>query len=294
MNRKTLFLFALLLSQLLGAQTLYESTAADIALGELILQDLGAASARQSGPELLVRAARSQLGQEYVANTQEGREEKLRIYLTKTDCILFVDNTLGLVRTVQQYRGQASFEHLAELLGPMRHDEVRRAEGYEPYATRVHYVTEWIARGVERGIFRDVSAELGGVPDTRRIDFMSAHPDSYAPLTGESQYAQKNRRAIARMEEFVNTLPRCYVPKEKLAQVADKIRSGDILCFSTSIDGLDYTHVGIAYREKPGGPLTFIHASSAARKVVVEGRTLEAYLQGRGSATGVTVLRLYE
>ena len=91
MNRKTLFLFALLLSQLLGAQTLYESTAADIALGELILQDRGAATARQSGPELLVRAARSQLGQEYVANTQEGREEKLRIYLTKTDCILFVD-----------------------------------------------------------------------------------------------------------------------------------------------------------------------------------------------------------
>lgn len=275
-----------------SAQQPYESTAEDIALGEMLLQDLGTAAARQSGPELMIRAAKAMLGMEYVPNTQEGREEKLRIYLTKTDCILFVDNTLGLVRTAGKLRENATFEDFAQTLEPARHNGQRVAEGYEGYATRVHYVTEWIDRGVEAGVFRNLTGELGGVPDTRRIDFMSRHPDSYAPLTGESPSAGRNRRDIARMEEAVNRIPRSYIPKDRVASVENRIQSGDILCFATSIDGLDYSHVVIAYREKKGDRLTFIHASSAAKKVIVEPRTLEAYLQAHGKITGISVLRL--
>ena len=91
---------------------------------------------------------------------------------------------------------------------------------------------------------------------------------------------------------LLNAIPRRYIPKDKLAAVEDKIQSGDILCFATSIEGLDYSHVVIAYREKPGGRLGFIHASSAAGKVVVAPRTLEAYLQANRRITGITVLRL--
>ena len=160
------------------------------------------------------------------------------------------------------------------------------------YASRLHYTTEWIAQGVASGLFRDVTAELGGIPDSRRIDFMSAHPDSYAPLKGESQYARDNRARIAAMEQRVNALPRSYVPRERIAEAERGIRSGDILCFATSIDGLDYSHVVIAYREHPGDRLGFIHASTAAKIVVVEPRTLEAYLQANKRITGITVLRV--
>ncbi|MCR4824167.1 MAG: DUF1460 domain-containing protein [Bacteroidales bacterium] len=276
----------------LSAQQRYESTAQDIALGEMILGDLGAAAGRESGPELMIRAARMMLGQEYVANTQEGREEKLRIYLTKTDCILFVDNTLGLVLTAQRLGEAATFEDLAQTLEPARHNEQRIADGFAGYATRVHYVTEWIDRGVAAGVFSNLTDSLGGVPDTRTIQFMSTHPDSYAPLTGESPTAQRNLGDIVRMEEAVNRIPRSYIPKGKLPEVEDRIQSGDILCFATSIDGLDYSHVVIAYRAKKGDRLGFIHASSAARKVIVEPRTLEAYLQAHGRITGISVLRL--
>ena len=65
----------------------YSSTAEDIALAKIVLQDLAAHSQGESAPALLVRAARQLLGQPYVAGTQEGREERLRIYLTRTDCI---------------------------------------------------------------------------------------------------------------------------------------------------------------------------------------------------------------
>jgi len=276
----------------LAAQQPYESTARDIALGEMILGELGAAAGKESGPELMVRAARTMLGQEYVDNTQEGREEKLRIYLTKTDCILFVDNTLGLVLTAQRLWDAATFEDLAQTLEPSRHNGQRVADGFPGYATRVHYVTEWISRGVAAGVFSNLTDSLGGVPDTRTIHFMSSHPDSYAPLTGESPTAQKNRSYIARMEEAVNGIPRSYIPKGKLADIEGQIQSGDILCFASSIDGLDYSHVVIAYRAKKGDRLTFIHASSAAKKVIVEPRTLEAYLQAHGRITGISVLRL--
>lgn len=266
----------------------YRSTAEDIALAEMLFKDLGARAGQESGPELMVRAARSLLGQEYVAGTQEGREEKLRIYLTRTDCILFAETCLGLVRTAKRCGDTASFEDLAGTLVLSRY----RDGVVDGYPSRLHYTTEWIRQGVRDGLFRDVTEELGGVPDSRRIDFMTAHPDSYAPLKGESGYAKENRAAIARVEERVNGIRRCYVPKEQLAEVESGIRSGDILCFATSIEGLDYSHVVIAYREKPGDRLGFIHASSSAGKVIVEPRTLEAYLLANKRITGVTVLRL--
>ena len=94
------------------------------------------------------------------------------------------------------------------------------------------------------------------------------------------------------MEEAVNRIPRSYIPKAQLAGIEDQIQSGDILCFATSIDGLDYSHVVIAYRAKKGDRLGFIHASSAAGKVIIEPRTLEAYLQAHGKISGISVLRL--
>lgn len=268
----------------------YVSTAEDIALAEMVLQDLAGHVQAEDGPALMVRAAKQLLGQPYVAGTQEGREETLRIYLTKTDCILFAETCLGLVRSAQRCGADATFEDLAASLRDSRYRRGR----VDGYASRLHYTAEWIAQGVESGLFRDVTAGLGGVPDTRPIHFMSQHPDSYAPLKGESQYARDNLQDIVRMEEAVNRIPRSYIPKEKLPAVEGGIRSGDILCFATSIDGLDYSHVVVAYREKTGARLGFIHASTSAKKVIVEPRTLEAYLRANSKITGVTVLRLSE
>lgn len=288
--RRYLFILASLLLFLhpAGAQD-YSSTADDIALGKIVLERL-AASPKQDAASQMVLAAKALLDQPYEAGTQEGREERLRIYLTRTDCILFAETCLGLVRTVQRCGPLATFEDLARTLRQTRY----RDGVVDGYASRLHYTTEWIRQGERNGFFRDVTEELGGVPDTRPIDYMSTHPDSYAPLKGESSYARENLRQIRAMEARVNELPRRYIPKEQLSEVEDRIRSGDILCLATSIEGLDYSHVVIAYREKPGAPLGFIHASTSAKKVIVEPRTLHAYLQANKRATGISVLRVAE
>ena len=265
----------------------YASTADDIALAGIVMQELAAAPQQEPGAQLVL-AAKRLLGQPYEAGTQEGRDERLRIYLTRTDCILFAETCLGLVRTVQRCGAQATFEDLAQTLQGTRY----RDGVVDGYASRLHYTTEWIRQGVRTGVFEDLSESLGGVRDARRIDFMSTHPDSYAPLKGESQYAKDNRGRIREMETRVSALPRFYIPKDRLADVEDRIQSGDILCFATSIDGLDYSHVVIAYRAKAGDPLGFIHASTSAKAVVIEPRTLGEYLRANGRILGISVLRV--
>lgn len=284
--RRFLLTLLLLLPLAASAQD-YVSTADDIALARIVMQDLASAPQETPGAQM-VRAAKHLLGQPYEAGTQEGREERLRIYLTRTDCILFAETCLGLVRTVQRKGAQATFEDLAQTLQGTRY----RDGAVDGYASRLHYTTEWIRQGERTGVFEDLSESLGGVRDARRIDFMSTHPDSYAPLKGESQYAKDNRGRIREMETRVSALPRYYVPKERLTAVEERIQSGDILCFATSIDGLDYSHVVIAYREKPGDRLGFIHASTSAKQVVIEPRTLEAYLQANARIKGISVLRV--
>ena len=284
--RRFLLTLLLLLPLAASAQD-YASTADDIALAGIVMQDLAGAPQEAPGAQM-VRAAKHLLGQPYEAGTQEGREERLRIYLTRTDCILFAETCLGLVRTVQRKGAQATFEDLAQTLQGTRY----RDGAVDGYASRLHYTTEWIRQGERTGVFEDLSESLGGVRDARRIDFMSTHPDSYAPLKGESQYAKDNRGRIREMETRVSALPRYYVPKERLTAVEERIQSGDILCFATSIDGLDYSHVVIAYREKPGDRLGFIHASTSAKRVVIEPRTLQAYLDANARILGISVLRV--
>lgn len=283
---------ALLAAPLLHAQPAgtvpYVSGAEDIALGKIVLEELAAAADREDAPQLMVRAARKMLGQPYVSGTQEGREERLRIFLTKTDCILFAENCLGLVRTAQRCGADATFEDLAAQVVLSRY----RDGVPDGYPSRLHYTSEWILKGVENGLFQDLTESLGGVRDPRPIRYMSEHPGSYAPLAGESPEAKENLRRIRAVEERLDACARHYIPKEKLSAAEDGIRSGDILCFATSIEGLDYSHVVIAYREKPGDRLGFIHASSAAGRVIVEPRTLEAYLQANRRILGVTVLRV--
>ena len=281
------FLLAALLCPV-RAQVPYVSTADDIALGGLVLKELAAAAEREDGPELMVRAAKRLLDQPYVAGTQEGRDEKLRIFLTQTDCILFAETCLGLVKTAQRRGADATFEDLAEtLLGSRYRDGV-----VDRYESRLHYVSEWVAQGERNGLFRDLTGELGGVPDTRPVNYMTHHSDSYAPLAGESGYAKENRARMAAIEERVSAIPRNYIPKSKIREVEGRIRSGDILCFTTAIEGLDVSHVVIAYRAKSSDRLGFIHASINEKKVIIDSRTLEAALSASRNITGIKVLRV--
>jgi hypothetical protein len=223
----------------------------------------------------MVRAGKTLEGQPYVAGTlDEQPGEQLRIYLTRTDCIIFVETCLALARTAAQ---GGDFETFANEIRQSRYRDGR----IEGYADRLHYTTEWGMQGEARGVLTDVTRALGGVPLDHPVSYMSKHPDSY-PLMDDID-------AIRGAEERINSAEHCYIPKNKLQKALDGIRSGDIICLTTSVDGLDISHVMMAVVEN--GAVRLLHASTGPMKVVIDSRTLPEYLAARSSVTGIQVLR---
>jgi cell wall-associated NlpC family hydrolase len=280
--RKVFIVLALILStvacqgQPKRAVVDYVTTPEDWALAEKVLSDLKAHPGDEPGAQM-VRAAKALLGQPYVAGTlEELPEEKLCIYLTRTDCILFVETCLGLVRTARQ---DGDFETLASELLQSRYRDGQCSR----YEDRLHYTTEWALQGAARGTILDVSGTLGGTALDHPVHYMSTHPSAYSRMTDVD--------AIAACENRINAATSTYIPKAKLRAALKGIRNGDIIFFNTNIDGLDISHCAIALAEE-GKPVRFIHASSAAMKVVVETKTLEEYVMGRKSATGIEVYRV--
>ena len=280
--RKWILFFALLFpvlscqGQPKRAQVDYVTTPEDRAVAEKVLAELKAHPGEAAG-DRMVRAAEVLLGQPYVAGTlEELPEEKLCIYLTRTDCILFVETCLGLVRTAEQH---GDFETLASELMQSRY----RGGVCSRYEDRLHYTTEWARQGVARGVLRDVTKDLGGIDFNHPVHYMSTHPGSYARLTDVD--------AIAGMERDINASPSTYIPKEKVDNALPGIRNGDILLFTSKTDGLDVAHCAIA-KVVPGAPVRFIHASTVPMKVVLEPKTLTDYLAGRKAVTGIQVYRI--
>ena len=239
---------------------------ADSLLAERILAELAPHSA-EPVPALMVRAGKALEGQPYVAGTlDETPGEQLRIYLTRTDCILFVETCLG-----------GDFRTFANEVRQSRY----RDGCVESYADRLHYTTEWGMQGEARGVLKNVTQELGGIKLDHPINYMSSHPDSY-PLMDDVA-------AIREAEDRINSVPRYYIPKDRLGDALDGIRSGDIICLVTSVKGLDISHVMMAVVEN--GEVRLLHASTGSMKLVIDSRTLPEYLAARPSVTGIQVLR---
>ena len=194
------FLFPFILCN--GHSETYATTDQDRALAEKVLKKLEAHQDENPG-DLMVRAANALLGQPYVAGTlDELPNEKLCVYLTRTDCILFVETCLGLVQTAR--RNTVSFEHFVSELQYSRY----RNGVYSRYEDRLHYTTEWARQGVARGVLDDMTEALGGVRYDHPVHYMSMHPDAYPRMT--------DVEAIKAVEDSINAVPSSYIPKVRL------------------------------------------------------------------------------
>ena len=269
------FLFPFILCN--GHSETFATTEQDRALAEKVLKKLEAHQDEEPG-KMMVRAANALLGQPYVAGTlDELPNEKLCVFLTRTDCILFVETCLGLVQTAR--RNTVSFEYFVSELQCSRY----RNGVYSRYEDRLHYTTEWARQGVARGVLEDMTEALGGVRYDHPVHYMSMHPDAYPRMT--------DVEAVKAVEDSINAVPSTYIPKNRLKEALKGIRNGDIILFTTTVDGLDVSHCTIA-KVDAGKPVRFIHASTGAMKVILEPRTLEEYVMGRKAVTGIQVFRV--
>ncbi len=252
--------------------------------------------------DLIARIGETFVGTPYAPYTLEAPgEEGLVIELEELDCVTFVENVLALARFVQM-----APDNLTTADGAPASDD-RRVDGPEArqrrlfsgilediryrggelveYPSRLHYFSEWISDNDGMGLMRDLSRELGGVADDEPIDFMTTHSDAYRQLGEDPAYLTE----LTQIEMRLNSEPRYFVPEDRIASVEERIQDGDIIAATSTVDGLDIAHTGIALWRN--GRLHLLHAPLVDGVVEISEAPLAERIQRLGGQDGVMVAR---
>lgn len=228
---------------------------------------------------LMDETAKFFLGVPYVGKTLEYEPERLIVNLREMDCMTFVENVLALAEASAS--GTPSWQTYLEKLQQIRYRDGK----IEDYTSRLHYTSDWIYENEKKGLIADITKEIGGVSLAMDVSFVSTHPESYMQMQSHPEYIA----VMEKKENEINSRQYYYIPKEEIDKREAQIRTGDIVCFVTSIKGLDISHVGIIHKE--GDKMTFIHASSGKKRVIINEESLQDYVLGIKKSKGIMVLR---
>lgn len=218
-------------------------------------------------------------GTPYVAGVLDAPEdETLLAPLDKFDCVLFVESMLAMAQGIvdQDY----SYDGYLGRIEAMRY----RDGQMNGYCSRLHYFSDWIRDNERRGVVEDITAEIGGVPYEKTINFMSRNRSSYPRLVASDSLF----RGIVQMEEDLRGHTLHYIPQNRIREAYADLQAGDIVATATSIGGLDVTHTGLVY-DAGNGRKGFLHASTTDGVTIA--RDLQAYIQGVRVQTGILVAR---
>ena len=233
----------------------------------------------KSTAELVELVGKSFMGTPYVAGTLEKTPEHLVINLRELDCTTFAENCLAIARSIKY--DDASFNSFTKELQTLRYDKGI----IDGYPSRLHYFSDWIFENDQRRYVKSVSEEISHVPYPSETNFMSKHPDSYGQLKGNEGFVQRMKQK----EAEISKRKLFFIPKDQLSKYENQLKDGDIVGLTTSVEGLDITHVGIIVHKN--NRVHLMHASSVEMKVIISEQTLEDYLMGRKSVTGIMVAR---
>ena len=234
--------------------------------------------------DVVVEIGKSFIGTDYLAHGLEADgDEQLVINLTGLDCTTLVENSLALSRCVK--KNATSFDdYLAEL------QFIRYRDGIiDGYTSRLHYFSDWITDNVSKGVVKDETKKLGGESIKFNLNYMSTHPDSYGQLEENPDLVS----IIRNQEEKINSREYYYIPKDEFKSVEDKIAGGEIIAITTTVNGLDIGHIGIAVR-MGDGRIHLLHAPNANAKVQITEEPLADYLIKYKRHSGVVVLKVLE
>lgn len=237
-----------------------------------------------SGGEMMLAVAEEFIGQRYVAGTLDKHpDEPLFISASELDCTTFMELVLAISVGIRD--GARDFKTICHNLEKIRYRGGRR----EGYASRLHYISEWIEDSAKQHIVKEVRG-----PQHRKtmlnLHYMSSNPASYNALHDNPLLTRK----IALTEEPFRGKTAYYIPKELLYNTPEElgVKNGDIIALTTNIDGLDVVHIGFAFTR--GERLHLLHASSSEGKVVKDNRDLYSYQKARKKQTGIRVFRITE
>ena len=237
--------------------------------------------------ERIARIGETFVGTPYLPQTLDPLgSERLVVNLRALDCVTFVENALALAHFVTEAprdvldRPAAAMRLYQAMLTKIRYRDGR----LDGYPSRLHYFTDWLRDNERRGVLTLVTDDLGGVVDPESISFMSSHRDAYRQLEEDRSHEE-----VGRTEERLNQTPRTYIPEAQVAAVADRIQNGDILATTSTVEGLDIAHTGIAFWKN--GSLRLLNAPLVGKSVEISEQPLPQRLLGIRSQDGLMVGR---
>lgn len=265
----------------LSAQTIFHNEAADTTrINDMLIQVL--ASKPVTPGDAVVMFAEMFIGTPYVGGTLEGDPEVLRVNLDQLDCTTFAESMMALAITVDEKR--SSWRDFTYNLRNLRYRDGK----VNGYPSRLHYIADWAVDNIHRGNFKDVTDQFPRCSYVvKTIDFMSANASKYPALADSANLSQIKRTEVPyRRHRFP------YLKTHDLAMkdVRTAFRNGDIVAFTSNVDNLDVSHMGIV-TIRDGEPYV-IHASSSAGKVVLSEQPIDRFVKRNRNFTGVRVFRL--
>ena len=237
--------------------------------------------------ERVAAVGRALVGTRYKGFTLEidDRIEAPSVNLEGLDCWTFFESALAFARMLDEPRENWSPQ---TMLTYIERDRYRGGSCDGTYLSRLHYLEEWIIDNDRRGLVQNLTTALGGTRVAHTAGEMTINWRGYRYMRASADV----RAGIRAMEQRVAAMPMAHIPKNKVASIESKLRSGDIISITTNDPGgVGTSHVGLALRTADG-VLHFMHASSPnnAGKVVIDMR-LSDYLNHYRADAGIMVAR---
>ena len=237
--------------------------------------------------ESMSRLGFSFVGTRYTPGTLElAGAEELVVNFEEFDCVTFVENMLALARFIRLSRPGIldSEEETRALYGRILTQIRYRGGRVDGYPSRLHYFSDWILDNEEKGLVRELTAEMGGGEDSRALDFMSKHPEAYRQLSNP-----RSLDAIRERESYLSGLARFRISEEEIGARSPGIEDGDIIAATSTVDGLDVAHTGLAIWQ--GGVLHLLHAPLVGEAVEVSTTSLADRIHRIQGQDGIRVVR---
>jgi len=199
------------------------------------------------------------------------------------DCWTFFETALAAARLAKiKPNGPYSPQ---ELLAMIEIDRYRGGRCNGSFTSRLHHLEQWSHDNERRGLVRDVTRDLGGIPLHRNMKYMGAAWRQFRQLRADPSLVPEMRE----IEAAISDRGIYYIPKSRVPSIESRIQNGDIICIVTTWPGTFTSHVGLAYRDK-SGTMRFLHASKTKGAVVLDSR-LSDYLKRHSSHAGIMVVR---
>ena len=290
-GRLLLFVFSLFLAGGgFGAEYLPFST---VFRGETVFERLAHQAERENWRSLplgdrTVVIGRSLLGTPYANYTLEidNHIEAPSVNLNGVDCWTYFEIALGFARMLETKTGNYTPQ---DLLAMVELDRYRGGRCNGSYTSRLHFLEDWIYDNERRGLVRNLTRSLGGVP------MRGSYLNEMSRFWRSSRYLLNDPSLVPEIRQIENRVASrtvYHIPKNQVPGIESYIRNGDVICISGRGPEGFTEHVGLAYRDNRG-TVRFMHASKDERRVIVD-VPLRSYLYRYSKFAGIMVVRPQE